>query len=836
MLDDHLTSPNEASVVQQFDKYFAKLGIAKLLKIHLLICAAGLIVVSMFIAGQLARSINLPAHLIADLYPWAQPSAGVNKIVSLLQYLIPVAAMTVYLPLVTYISKKLCTARVNISHENFPKLWLFYSILIVINVGLLVANKERPALMTVLSLLWVIAFLWFLVSISLGRWIKVPEWIANPRWINNYSTPILTIVGFMAIASYLYIFIPSFCAPVVGHDYVNISQRTVLDSGRVVDNLDFINEHQIDGLQLYDPRKNSDGIQIKVEDCARIYQNIINSDKNNGAKLECDEKSNHLLVKAPFVSLEAGFEELLHEDVATNEEIDFARRNRVDDLENQKMKGWFFFHHGYNFGPMNAMSLGASAEKQTMVYGWLSTVTQGKILESLGLMNYQSYFKLFYSVYIIYFGIYLLGIWIIFKDFGTVVVAGLFAVSSVLTLGGELIKLAPGFNPARHFFDVPTFYLLYRYFSNNKKSHLFLAVMLALFAILWSKDLGLFLATSVGGALIVYALMGSRPVIRLPLIVGSLTVLVGLIIYLFPLPGSNPTAIYMILGIGAPIADTKQIFNLLASVGVLLLATILIKQAMPYRALTVGLAFYFVQGVTYYIWYPELHHLWGIAPVFIWWLAALYHGWAVAPSSMGKGNKQLFVVGTLTVFLFLPALLHFYKSNRLQQLQLESHQLYQWNFERADISSTMDPALFKDAAALIQKFNQEKEVYIISKYDHILPILAGRYSAMPYNELLTNLVSQREVSVAAQAILENDPQYLFVDTDIGRGFEEGNKNANSIDHLAEHAALKLQNYLGEAVARERQIFELNDVYKKVADRYQKCESSGLISVYCRKLK
>lgn len=822
---------NNSKVIENIDrleeKFFSHLKLSKLLAIHFFLCSLGLVVVAMFISGQLAKLIDIPPHLTENLYPWAQSGAGVKKIVSLVQYVVPIVVMTAYLPFAAFITRRFSATYESVSREKFPKLWLFYLILIVVNLGLLVANKDRPTLMVVLSLLWIFTFLWFPISIILNRWI----WM--PTWVRRHVTALMVTTGAIAVISYLFVFIPMLASPVNGHDYVNLSQKTVLADGMVVDNLDYFNERQIEGLQLYDPRKSAEGILIKVEDCDKIYKEMIKSDSDNATKLGCDQKSNNLLVKAPFISLESALGNLWHKKTTSDQEKDFVLRNTIKNPGDQKLKGWFFFHHGYNFGPMSAMSLGAPYEKQTMVYGWLSTVTQGKILESLGAMNYQGYFKLFYSVYILYFAVYLLGVWLIFRAPGTVAMAGLLLASAVLMLGSELIKLAPGFNPARHFFDVPTFYLLYRYFSENKATHLLLAVAMSLFAVLWSKDLGLFLATSVGGALVAYAFIGSLTIARLPLIIGILTAFAGLIIYVSPLPGQNPTSIYMILGVGSPIADTQQVFSLLTWVGILVFATLWIKQALPYRALTIGLALYFVQGMTYYIWYPETHHLWGIAPVFIGWLVALYHGWTVSPAKQVSGDKQLIVVGMLGVFLFLPALLHFNKNNK-QQTQTQSHQLYQWDFPRANISTATDPALFKEAVALIQKYSPEKKIYIISKYDHLLPILAGRYSAMPYNELLTNLVSKREVDDAAQTILENHPQYLFVDNDIDFGFREGQLEVNSVDSLAERAGLKLQKYLGEAVARERVTSGLYDVYKKVSAGYQKCGSSGLISVYCRK--
>jgi len=556
-------------------------------------------------------------------------------------------------------------------------------------------------------------------------------------------------------------------------------------------------------------------------------------DHENSRKYSCDSRSDSLIVKTPFVSVQNN---LLGSGLKspTAEEVDFIQRNSEADTKNQTKRGWFFFHHGYNFGPMNALSLGASPEKQTMVYGWLSTVTQGKVLETLGMTSYQGYFKAFFSIYIIYYTLFGLGIWLIYKDFGTAAFAGVLAVSAVLVLGVELIKLAPGFNPVRHLFDVPTFYLLYRYLHDKQKKYLFAAITLSLFSILWNKDFGLFLTVSAGCALVFYGMQG-KPVQRLPIVVGIMAILIGFLIFLYPMPGSNPTAIYMLLGVGSPAISSKQIFNMLLLIGVMLLASVWIKQNRAYKTLTIGVALYFVQSLTYYIWYPEWHHLWGVAPIFILWIVALYHGWISQCQDSKKASiRQVQVIVLMLLLIYIPSVVHFSKDQKSYWHQFENHQLYQWTFERGTFESTMDPSLFEEAVGLITQHSSENEIYIISKYDHVLPILAGRYSAMPYNELLTNLVSPREASFAAKAIIDANPRFIFVDSDIGHGFTNNSHPNNVADSAAMMAATYAQEFYSEAVARERILGQLNDVFLGVADKYVKCKTGGLISVYCRK--
>jgi hypothetical protein len=772
--------------IQQCEVYLSEKNLRNLLAVHFSICSAGLIVVLMYIAGLLGQAIHLPEYLYSNLYPWTGAPAVGGKTTSLLQYVLPVVVMFAYYPLFVILIPIFFKAEEKFDKDRFPRMWAYFLVVFVVNAALLLANKEKMALIGTLSIIWLLLFLWLPLSILRKRWLTIPM----PKWLLAVVLGVITI-------QYASIFLPLITNPVViGNDYLNISEKTILKSGMVVDNFDFINEHKIVGPQLYDPRKRKSlgNLAVKAENPQMEYGTLNTVDPSR---------------------------------LFSGEEMDFIDRNEVRS-EAREAKGWFLYHHNYNFGPMYALSLGASPDKQAMVYGWLSTVTQGQLLESLGMMNYQGYFKEYFSAYLVCFAIFLLGIWLIFKRLDTLAFAGILAISALLELGIELIKLAPGFNPVRHIFDVPVFYLLYRYLALDRKAYLLYACGLAIFSILWSKDFGLYLSLSVGVA-VLFKGIKLRPFQQVPIYIGGTMLVVGSLLYFYPMPGSNPTAIYMLMGVGSPQATAAQIFPLLVWVGVLLAATIWVKQSESYKVLTVGMALYFVMSLTYYIWYPSLHHIWGVAPVFILWIAALYHGWMSNIQDKRKIATLQTLVFAPLLLVYLAAFVHFYKYQHSYNQTFATHELYHWPFENASFTSTIDPELFEDATNLIKQYSPDiKGIYIISKYDHILPILAGKYSAMPYNELLTNLASPKEVDVAAKAVLTNKPAFLFVDSDIGHSVNI--KSALEREDKFVH----LHDLFGSAIYREGDILSpLNMVYRNVADQYKKCASGKLISVYCR---
>lgn len=775
------------------DFLYEYLSVRNLLAIHFIINSIGLIIFSMLVATVLAKFSQPSFYVYASLYPWARPPVGsMSKLTSLLQYVLPVLSLFVYYSIFLRLAKLVTNIAEVIDKSRMQKVGMYFLMAVVINSALLSsAGNDSKFIWGLLSTLWLILLLWTPYSIFRNHSFNfsIPSWFLGA---------ILCVIS----GQYAAIFVPLITNPmVVDNNYINISERTILKSGKLVDNISYINEHKVAGFKIYDPRE-------QVLSDTTVQQNNPLGMPN---RYVADSNGKIILTRQAIVNY-------------SEEAQDFINRN-VNELKNQTKAGWFFYHHGYNYGPMNALSLGASAYQQTMVYGWLNTVTQSKVLELLGMSNYQGYFKMYFAEYIAYFAVFLLGVWSIFKRLETVVFAAILVISALFFLGIELIKLAPGFNPVRHIFDIPVFYLLYRYLAQNSKSYLILACVVALFAIFWSKDFGLFLTLSVGGA-VVFKGIKQRPFQLMPLFVGGITAIAGMLLYFYPMPGANPTANYMLLGVGSPQAASGTIFGLLVIVSLLLAATIAIKQSEAYKILAIGMALYFVQSLTYYIWYPALHHILGVAPVFILWLVVLFHGCVSQSTHWGKRQSTVLIL--LLVFVYLPASMNFYWGMHAYNQTFKNHQLYNWSFDKARLVSTMEPTLFEEAAKLIKHYSQNTNgIFIVSKYDHILPILAGKYSAMPYNELPTNLASPREVVVASEAILQNKPAFLFVDSDIGRNLN------GEIPIESDPVAIQF-GLFGEANARAMVLEGLNEVYTRVASKYERCEAGRLISVYCRK--
>jgi hypothetical protein len=168
---------------------------------------------------------------------------------------------------------------------------------------------------------------------------------------------------------------------------------------------------------------------------------------------------------------------------------------------------------------------------------------------------------------------------------------------------------------------------------------------------------------------------------------------------------------------------------------------------------------------------------------------------------------------------------HYYKEKSDYNAIFTSHVVYDWSFDKMRIKTTMPPLYFADSLDLIQEYSPEPGIYIISKYDSILPFLSNRYSRMPFFELSYYLVTPKETRECIDLIKREKPKYLYVDTDIERHFNVDiiDKNAPRLGYL--HI---------ESVWRVQRLNLLKEIFMAVRDDYYPVEEGSLITVYRRK--
>jgi hypothetical protein len=157
----------------------------------------------------------------------------------------------------------------------------------------------------------------------------------------------------------------------------------------------------------------------------------------------------------------------------------------------------------------------------------------------------------------------------------------------------------------------------------------------------------------------------------------------------------------------------------------------------------------------------------------------------------------------------------------------KEHMVFNWNFERAKLITTIDPEPIQEAISLIQKyyFVPDSGIYIISKYDNLIPFLAKRYSLMPHFSMSGYLLNEQVTSKTISLIINNRPEYIFVDSDIElKPFDPWSSMFND------------EGARGERESRFGRYLELRKIFDAVKDGYVSLESSEILTVYKRKIK
>jgi hypothetical protein len=151
-----------------------------------------------------------------------------------------------------------------------------------------------------------------------------------------------------------------------------------------------------------------------------------------------------------------------------------------------------------------------------------------------------------------------------------------------------------------------------------------------------------------------------------------------------------------------------------------------------------------------------------------------------------------------------------------------NHKLFRWDFSRARLLSTINPQPVKESVALIRKYSRDSNsgIYIISKYDNLLPFLAERYSKMPAFYLQDYLRDAVSTKRAVSSILRELPEYIYVDSDLEQMPNDLWKKLFDDEHIQRERESRFGRYN-----------ELKTVFEAVRQNYVCVESAGLLTVY-----
>jgi len=798
---------------------------------------------------------------------WAIPFYYPDKKLEITRYLVSVIILFIYYSLVYLLVNR----RKNGQREWFRELkifkkryqfYLYLGLSAVINLICVYANRisffYSITGVSIVLLIWLVnlsvPFTEVILSASLtftrNHFSKISK--------GYYLLFVIVLLQFMAI------FWPFVNGRLkILNEYFDISQKTII-AGKAVDDTEFINSHNLIGNhQKYNLEKDNGKNPKNGGNCldflkSRDLENFISSD---AAKYYYDEEQKQLCVVGAMTREEAEILNRISPDAEKKLAVDkFYALNVINEnrlskrpynseekefLENnqfilhwQVLNRYVIHHHNHILGPVNEYALGKKLTEIYSQYGTASTVIIKNLLDATGGINYQNYFRIFYSFYYIYYLLFFILLVILFKRIDYALLGTTLAVSALNQTGFSFLILGPGMNPIRHFFDIFVIFLFFRYLSNGKTVFLLLSLVFSLLGIMINSQFGLF-------ALIALVLTGLIRIFVEPdnkdkektreLKLFGIFTLFGIVLFFLGKIGPDYMFKYFLFGFLGFSLGGKVMFIILSviTLGYIVLVKYF-SDHKPYKYLLLFLLLYSQGLFTYYIWGVTVEHFLGIAQIIVLTaLTALYYFINVNKVLKKYDNVLVAFFILAAVFIYIPSVYTYYYSKpyysyiSLSEYNkiFETHQTYKWNFERAKFTSTMDPQYFSAGVNLMKKYSPENSVYIISKYDNILPFLANKYSAMPFFEVAEFLLTQKEIDLTVEAVKSAKPRYLYVDTDIGRNYNSDIVNSK-VTYLG---------YLNsESIWRMKRLNLLKVVFEAVKNEYKPVEQTALITVYERK--
>jgi len=249
--------------------------------------------------------------------------------------------------------------------------------------------------------------------------------------------------------------------------------------------------------------------------------------------------------------------------------------------------------------------------------------------------------------------------------------------------------------------------------------------------------------------------------------------------------------------------------------------------------ITMAVIVYVSEGIVYALWYFSDHHFY---PVVLPWTIFALVGmlWMYYSGEKIKLQKSSLLATISISFSFLLAIvtaMHWYNQHQIANV-FKGHVNYEWNFSSAGFTTTMQPGPVEDALSLIAKYGDADCVHLISRYDVILPVLANKCMAGQFVTLTDIFVTQKEKDMAVNTILNDQPKYLFVDSDMGRTFAGDIPAPGQLMDKVLSPTMPISSMV-LAMSRALCLGYMFDVFEAVKGKYVEQERGQLITVYKR---
>ena len=614
------------------------------------------------------------------------------------------------------------------------------------------------------------------------------------------------------------------------NEYADIYDDTKID-GVYVNNRDFLDRTRQADMDLILNRGRGSA-ERPVTD-RQILQILKNSDlipAYNYARLL--DKANSVTPASPRMENQAeNVEDSKIESVDVERLAKFYLANYLEGSHQDMARGQVN-HFGHVLNPINEYVLGKPLRDIYMQYGLGNTFLMKWVMDLFGGVSIQNYYKT-YLYYPVYYLSYLVMLIYLFRN--TLYVTGAFASLGVcfFAMGYIAYIVAPGIIPSIHLLDAATLIFFVMFLRQGKKAYFGVAMLLSLLAMVVNRQFGVVLFLALIGSTLLSILENRRPKSKLwPLAGLSAAVVMGLVVFRVSNYGTIQTIFrYLWAGFFSwPAYDliiVLTIVYLVVSYGFL----VALRDKNFYLKYVYVFVFLYAQSILlYYYWSGLVNHLPPVLPFLVLQLFIMLY---ILEKHLLEGYvpfqrlaARLTVSVTLVIALaMIPTAAYYYGEKREFLTNFRDHRIHAWHFERATIITTIETDLIKESVSLIQKYSAptKPRLYIISKYDGLLPFISARYSAFPIFDVSSYLFSKREYDILLTQLQTDRPEYLFVDSDIYQSNDPWAKLYHSPFFQKERAS-RIGRYL-----------LLAQLFDDVKNDYERIEQGKLITVYKRKM-
>lgn len=832
------------------EKYNA-LSIATLLSIHFFICSFGVIRLYIFLVAVLEKIYKKNTLKVAldksRYFDWIMPFFFPTHKYTIFAFFCSAALLVTLFILIYVIATKIKLQKY-ISPKAFH--WIYIVDLLFIIQMLSLHNQSiNSSFLTLIlwGILFQLPFYQFFTQKDLSG------------IINKFAK-----FSFIVIClEFLFLFVPLSTENIfILNEYFDIPSQTYIKdknntSPKVLDNIQYINQEKLWGNHLrYDMRIDNgqdpeclEGNFIKI-DSIEIREHLVNLNKNRFyihypsnklcfiGKMSNEQYNN---IKAMLPSKYWGnlldsymkngkIYGKLQEKHIKMETIDFLNENKFENLQTVHDLELTFHHHFQFLNPIHELTLGRPIQEIIALYG-TNFLFLKSILDLSGGVTYESFLHLMFSTYIIYYIFFIALVAYIVRDIRYVTAFFLFAFASIKGLGFITLFIGLGFTPIRHILDIFVIFLFYKYLISERPKWLIATLIVAVAGLVSDRFLGLFIITALFGTLIVKLIFNhtANKRIELSVLVAGSIISLSLFTFLGNITAVSPYNQGFLDGMwGFPVSLTKVAFILFCLIFTYTLFIFAFsKHFKNIYYLPLLLVFYVQIFLLYWLIVPNYGHLYIIYPYIAVTLIIItkYIIEPVIPRKLGQFlTITIFCIGSLFYIYTSAKIWHTYHSyNKVAQ----DHVVHDWNFPNMHVQSSMAPQYFAKGVNLIEKYSyNNKGVHIISKYDTLLLYLSHKYSLMPHFEVGTILNGHELFNIALKKIEHDNPEIIFVDTDIKRNQLTVLDTMDTISPLPSAYIMRIERKIDR-------LTRIKDLFEKIESRYEKIEQTELIAVYRR---